>query len=113
MSALRDQCASNRLYRGQITNAREAIQTHILALREERDIQRSLEAQFPPAEGEPRLDFSFDTAIEEAQKCLQVYDSIVGDAERRLAEGWRDSIDETHRLIADAILSGDYSGLAI
>jgi hypothetical protein len=110
--AIRGAAPSNRLYRGEVTNAREAMQLYLVSLKDEarRDVPEPEDSDAPDAlKGNP-----WPAWIAEGEQHLREYEETVGAAERALAERWaaapEGSITKT---IGEAILSGDYSTLAI
>ena len=116
---IRDRQPSNRLYHGEITNPREAIQTHIACLILERADQARFEAEF---QSESIREFGECTIkpgqwagwITEAQQLLKEYDETVGRAERELAERWMQAPEgSTRRVAGEALRDGDWSRLAI
>ena len=113
MQTSRQDCASNRLYRGEIVDARLAIQTYIEALREERDVCARLDRELGgiPSGGEP--DLEWNTWIASAEKALRMLNAHEREAEREFGRKLMDSSDSTLRHIGEAIVEGDYTTLAI
>ncbi len=105
---------SNRLYRGEVTNAREAIQLYINALRYEASRDWAPEPDDSDAPDYLKGESLWPKWIEEGEKHLREYEETVGAAERALAEKWAKADDGSiTKVIGEAMLSGDYSGLAI
>lgn len=101
---------SNRLYNGEISNFREAIETHIAALR--------LERNSPYVDGDDeetrKYRADFDGYIAAAQALLTEYDATVGAAERALFERWAASPEGSlAQTVGKGALVGDYTGLAV
>jgi hypothetical protein len=100
---------SNRLYNGEISNFREAIDAHIAALMLERNgwwVSDDEEGQKYRAD--------FDDYIKAAEALRDEYDATVGAAERALFEKWAASEERSLAQTAgQSGLSGDYSPLAI
>ena len=103
---------SNRLYHGEIRNAREAFETHIALLRHE----AAMWVKEPEDSDAPDglKDDPWPKWIEEAERLLREYDETVGAAERALAERWAAQPDGSYsHIFGSAMLATDYSRLAI
>lgn len=98
---------SNRLYYGECTDFRDAVRTYIAALEyEERlftdddDFNRESKAMF-------------QKTIADAREALAEYNATIGAAEKALFEKWQHEGSAERRVIAEAAIDGDYTGLAI
>lgn len=98
---------SNRLYNGECRDLRDAAKTYIAAMRYE----HSLFTDEDEFNRESKA--MFEKCIATAERVLVEYEKAVGDAERSLAKAWRESGDETFIAFGEALLSGDYSPLAV
>lgn len=111
---MRDQMPSNRLYRGEISNTREAIEAHIAALRHEAARDYAPEPPDSDAPDALKEEVPWPKWIAEAEECLREYDDAVGSAERALAERWKVAPEGSYRhTIGHAIDDRDFSILAI
>jgi hypothetical protein len=103
---------SNRLCRGEIRSFREAMAAHVECLR--REAARWVDCSDDPEAPEALKGDPWPGWIAEAQAALAEYDANVGAAERALADRWvREPDGSIKRLVAAALVSGDYSALAI
>lgn len=93
---------SNRLYNNEV-RGREAIKTFIGQLR--------FEASLNIYDDEDRA--AFQAEIAHAERLLAEWDGVVAAAEQQLALRWQSSGNETTRQFGEALVSGDYSRLAI
>lgn len=110
VEARRRRSPSNRLYNGEISNFREAIDAHIAALRHERN------SPYAAGEDEDDVKFraDFDGYIKAAEELRAEYDATVGQAERALFTRWGRMADGSlPQVVGQCGLSGDYSPLAI
>src|SRR5947208_636292 len=98
---------SNRLYHGECTDFRDAIETYIAALQYEGDL-------FTDEDDFNRESKTlFDRCIADAREALRQYIASVGEVERGLFAQFAASENENLRLIGEAALDGDYNRLAI
>jgi hypothetical protein len=99
---------SNRLYRGECVDFRDAVRTYIAALRYE------LSLPFGDDEFGRDLARLLRESIEQAEYLLAEYERVIGEAERTLFREWAATTDDdTTRMIGQAALEGDYSVIAI
>jgi hypothetical protein len=106
---------STRLYRGEVTDFREAMRLYQQQMRHENSLTEQLAAQYqdPITEQERALMKRLNLAANDAGEALKIYAEHVQEAEKKVIAALRAKGTDTFNDFAEALESGNYSQLAI
>lgn len=105
---------SNRLYRGEVTDFVDAMETYSRMMQYENSLTEQLEtADYPITDHERKFMRELSDCSRKAIEAKAIYERHVAAVKTAVVAELRAKGDETFTAFADALESDDYSGLAI